>query len=42
MIDWYDIEVLTRWLKLAKTKGTDSIKIVAGPGPGQYIVTIIK
>lgn len=40
MIDPWDIEVLEKWLKLAKTVGTDAIKIVAGDEDGQYIVTV--
>lgn len=36
-----DIEFLKYWLKLARTIGTDAIKIVAGPLPDTYPVTII-
>lgn len=42
MIDEYDIEVLKHWLHLAKTIGTDAIKIVAGDEPNTYKVTIIE
>lgn len=40
MIDKYNIAILERWLKLAKTKGTDTIKIVCGDKIGEWIVTI--
>ncbi len=39
-IDPYDIEVLKRWLKLAKAHGTKAIKIVAGEEANTYKVTV--
>lgn len=42
MIDPYDIQVFRRWLRLAQTKGTDTIKVVCCDcGAGCYKVTII-
>ena len=38
MIDKYDIGLLQLWLKLAKTQGTDAIKITAGEEPGTWTV----
>lgn len=40
MIDKWDVEILERWLKLAKTEGTDRIKIVAGPEMNSWIVRV--
>lgn len=40
MIDKWDIAKLKEWLKLAQTKGTDAIKIVAGDEPQSYVVKI--
>lgn len=39
VIDKWDIARLEKWLKLAKTKGTDAIKIVCGDKPDTWIVT---
>ena len=46
MIDKWDIEVLEKWLKLAKTKGTDAIKIrldndLEGLKPGELAYRVI-
>jgi len=40
MIDKYDIDVLQYWLRLAKTVGTDAVKIVSGDEPNTYKVTV--
>ena len=41
MIDKWDIVLFKRFLKLARTKGTDTIKVVAGDKINTYIVTVI-
>ena len=42
MIDKWDVAKLDRWLKLAKSKGTDAIKIVCGDKPDTWVVTEVK
>lgn len=41
MIDPYDIKKLEEWLKLAKTEGTDRIKITTADELDTYKVRII-
>lgn len=38
MIDKWDVAKLEKWLKLAKTKGTDAIRIVSGGEPNTWMV----
>ena len=38
MIDKWDIAILERWLKLARTKGTTAIKIVVGDRPNEWTI----
>ena len=40
MIDQNDIRVLKHWLHLAKTIGTDAVRIVAGDELYTYKVTV--
>jgi len=41
MIDKYDIKLFKKFLHLAKTKGTDAIKVVVGDNPDSWVVSII-
>lgn len=40
MIDKWDIELFEKFLKLAKTEGTDAIKVVAGDTANTYKVSL--
>ncbi len=40
MIDQNDIRALKRWLHLARTVGTDAVRIVAGDELNTYKVTV--
>lgn len=42
MIDKWDIALFKRFLKLAESKGTDTIKVISGDKPNTWIVTIVN
>lgn len=40
MIDEYDITLIRGWLKKARTQGTRGIRIVVGPLPDTWLVSV--